>query len=87
MIIETYSGKLVTSAISQLKKRKANGEDGITGEVYKARTTWIEKPLTQNPQKIQTGDQIAQVWKQGTVVDIYKNKRVDASVRITGRYA
>ena len=69
-LTKDYTDKEVKRAITNLKNNKANGSDGIPGEVYKALRKHITQPIRLLMNKIQHGQPIPQCWKEGTLVHI-----------------
>ena len=72
MLTREYTEEIKIS-LRQLKNRKAHGTDGIPGEVYKALSNWITNPWKKYCQISKKEDEIPSEWKQGAIVQIYKN--------------
>ena len=64
----------VENAIHELKRNKAPGIDGITGEIIQAGGDAVSKSLHNLMQKIYDTETIPDDWGKGIIVPIYKKK-------------
>ena len=83
---QDYKEQDIIRELGKLAKRNEHGNDGIPGEAYKATGQWAIKPIKNIANLMKNGTTIPEIWTEGTIVYIYKNKGDAGNAETTERY-